>query len=140
MHYITNLYVNPHPPASIRFVYAYIVIAHEILKYLYKRNAIKEICMMTEVGIYFDRVYYDAETFDLSLAALAYTERGTKHLQELHDGWNELRGDLQNVAYISLKNNEPVDFEKHVWVDNDGNIMYSKLYERFGNDEVDKKS
>ena len=27
-----------------------------------------------------------------------------------------------------------------IWVDNDGNIMYSKLYERFGNDEVDKKS
>ena len=81
-----------------------------------------------------------SETFDLSLAALAYTERGTKHLQELHDGWNELRGDLQNVAYISLKYNKPVDFEKHVWVDNDGNIMYSKLYEKFGNDEVDKKS
>ena len=46
-----------------------------------------------------------------------------KHLEELHMGWNQLRNELESVAYVSLKTNDPVDFTEYVWVDKDGNMI-----------------
>lgn len=122
MHYMQDLYAGDHPPASIRFVYAFVVIVRSIFVQIEGISAIREICAIVEVGIYFDRVYFDAKTFDLSLSALAYTERGMKHLEELHMGWNQVREELESVSYISLKVNEPVDFKKYVWVTDDGDM------------------
>ena len=122
MHYMHDLYASDHPPASIRFVYAYMTMMYIFLAQHEKLRAIKEIYAIVEVGIYFDRIYFDATTFDLSLVALAYTERGLKHLEELHMGWNQVRKELESVAYVSLKTNDPVDFIKYVWVDKDGNM------------------
>lgn len=79
--------------------------------------------------MYFDRVYYEADTFDLSLSALAYTKRGTRHLDDLHNGWNEIRDELAKVSYVSLKYNEPIDFTKHTWVNEDGSMILDNLHE-----------
>lgn len=123
MHYMHDLYVSDHPPASIRFIYAFMSMTHIILAQIEEESAIKELNIIAEVGVYFDRMYFDADTFDLSLSALAYTERGMKHLEELHMGWNQLRNELESVAYVSLKTNDPVDFTEYVWVDKDGNMI-----------------
>lgn len=130
MHYMEDLYASVHPAASIRFVYTFIVISNGIINLMGKKVAFKELWDIIEVGIYFDRVYYDADTFDLSLSALAYTKKGTRHLDDLHRGWNEVRDELVKVSYISLKYNEPIDFTNHVWVDKDGNMMLNNLYEK----------
>ena len=129
MHYMVDLYANNHPAASIRFVYTSMVISNGILNLMSKQAAFKELWDIIEVSIYFDRVYYDADTFDLSLAALAYTKRGTRHLNDLHTGWNEVRDELEKVSYVSLKYNEPIDFTNHVWVDKDGNMILDNFYE-----------
>ena len=129
MHYIKDLYANDHPPASTRFVYTFMVMVYCIINEIDEISAVKEISTIAKVGTYFDRVYYDADTFDLSLTALAFTERGTRHLDDLHNGWNEVRDKLESVSYILLKYNEPIDFETLSWLDGDGNIIHSKCYE-----------
>lgn len=127
MHNMTNLYVRDHPPASIRFVYSFISIVRISLAQFKRSSAYKEIRDIVEAGIYFDRIYYDADTFDYSLVALAFTDRGMKHLEELHMGWNQVRKELESVAYVSLKMNEPVDFTQCVWVDKGGNMKFADV-------------
>lgn len=49
----------------------------------------------TELCIYFDKVYYDSESIDLTLIVFAYTKRGMDYLEGLHNEWNKVRKKLE---------------------------------------------
>lgn len=66
-----------HPPASTRIVYAFIAIAMYLgTNYSNKYDYFMELNILSELCIYFDRIYYDSETMDLTLIAFAYTKKG----------------------------------------------------------------
>ena len=82
----------------------------------------KVLVSISELGIYYDRVYCDAISFDSSLIALGFSDRGAIHLNKLHRGWNVIRTKLESVAHVKLRINEEIDFRENVWVDDKGNI------------------
>ncbi len=125
--YPKNLYAKEHPPASIRFVYVFAVLAYCISHETDERNALEIINRTVSLGIYFDRIYYDAETFKESLSALAYTTRGTGHIDELHMGWNAVRKKLRKFAHVKLRRNQRLNMQELSWVNCNGEIIQSKL-------------
>ena len=123
---LVDLFSRDHPPASIRFVYALCVMTLYIGVEMDEKY--KEVLrQIADMGIYFDRIYYMSNKLSESLSALGYSKKGMKHLNILHEGWNELREKLDSVAYIYLRKNEPIDFTELAWVDRFGDFKIDKL-------------
>lgn len=125
--HIKDLLISDHPVASIRIIYSFSAMVLYMNCDYNLANSLEYyeiIWKITEVCIYYDRIYYDAETLDLSLTALGYSQKGMDHLNVLHEGWNDIKKKLEKVAYIKLKDNEKVDFKKFVWVDEKGDFIY----------------
>ncbi|MBQ8940885.1 MAG: hypothetical protein IJ062_03540 [Firmicutes bacterium] len=85
--------------------------------YIIEYNKIIELC------IYFDRVYYDSETIDLTLIAFAFTKKGMNYLEQLHNEWNDVRELLEPNALIKLRTNEKLNTNKLYFLDNKGNFI-----------------
>ena len=124
---IINLWETSHPYASIRMAYSI-----SIMEYFYANHGVdlSEVVLaikkIADVSIYFDRVYYDADSLEKSLLALAYTEKGMEHIAQLDKGWNSLKKKLKNYAHIELRDSDNLritDMKKRAWVTENGNFM-----------------
>lgn len=124
---IMNLWETSHPYSSIRMAYSI-----SVMTYCYNTfgvdlsEVVSDIKKIAELGIYFDRVYYDADSLKLSLLALAYTEKGMGHIAELTKGWSLLKKKLKKNAYIELRDSEKIrvtDIQKGSWVTENGDFM-----------------
>lgn len=124
---IMNLWETSHPYASIRMAYSI-----SIMEYCYTNHGadLSEVVLaikkLAEVSIYFDRVYYDADSLKKSLLALAYTEKGMEHIAELNKGWDLLKKKLKNYAYIELRSSDRIritDMQRQAWVAENGEFM-----------------
>lgn len=118
-----------HPPASTRIVYAFNVMAVYLeTNYSDKYDYINELKNLSELCIYFDRVYYDSESIDLTLIAFAYTKRGMDYLEGLHNEWNNVRKKLLPNAFIQLRMNESLDTSNMYFLDDGGKFIPEKIY------------
>ena len=124
---IIDLWATSHPYASIRMAYSI-----AIIEYFYTNHGIDSVEVLsaikklTEVSIYFDRVYYDADSLEKSLLALAYTEKGMQHVVDLDKGWNSLKKKLKNYSYIELRDADKLylsNMKKNAWVTENGKFM-----------------
>lgn len=117
-----------HPPASIRIVYVFFVMAMYLgTNYSNEYDYYTELKRLSELCIYFDRIYYDSDTMDLTLIAFAYTQKGMNYLEGLHNEWNEVKKILEPNALINLRTNEPLDISKMYFLDDEGNFISEKV-------------
>lgn len=117
-----------HPPASTRIVYAFNAIAVYLgTNYSNKYDYISELKNLSELCIYFDRVYYDSETIELTLIAFAYTKKGMDYLEGLHNEWNEVRKKLEPNAFIKLRINESLDTSNLYFLDDGGKFISDRV-------------
>lgn len=117
-----------HPPASTRIVYAFIAIAMYLgTNYSNKYDYFMELNILSELCIYFDRIYYDSETMDLTLIAFAYTKKGMDYLEGLHNEWNEVKKILELNAFIKLRTNELLDISNMYFLDGEGKFIPEKV-------------
>ena len=117
-----------HPPASTRIVYAFNVIAVYLeTNYSNKYDYITELINLSELCIYFDRVYYDSETVELKLIAFAYTKKGMDYLEGLHNEWNKVKEMLEPNAFIKLRTNESLDTSNLYFLDAGGKFISERV-------------
>ena len=117
-----------HPPASTRIVYVFTVMAMYLeTNYSNKYDYFKELDSLSELCIYFDRIYYDSETMDLTLIAFAYTKKGLDYLEGLHNEWNEVKKLLEPNAYIKLRTNELLDISNMYFLDGERKFIPEKV-------------
>ena len=117
-----------HPPASTRIVYVFTVMSMYLeTNYSNKYDYFKELDSLSELCIYFDRIYYDSETMDLTLIAFAYTKKGLDYLEGLHNEWNEVKKLLEPNAYIKLRTNELLDISNMYFLDGEGKFIPEKV-------------
>ncbi len=116
-----------HPPAGIRETHVMCRIMYDLMNTLENNKHIdvyKDIC---ELCMYFDRVYYDSYTIDLALFTIAYTKKGSQYLETLHNGWTDIRKELEPYAYIKLKTLEKINIQDDYWINSNGEMMYDKI-------------
>lgn len=86
---ITTIDVNKmdHPPASIRIHYSLSIILAYLKEIMKKEHLLYLMNEVTELCVYFDRVYYDSDAIELALFAYAYTFAGQEYAKTLYNGW-----------------------------------------------------
>lgn len=125
---IKDMSLYSHPPASTRIVYAFLAISMYLgTNYDNKYDYYVELNILSELCIYFDRIYYDGETIDLTLIAFAYTKKGVDYLEGLHNEWNEVKKILEPHAFIKLRTNEPLDTGNMYFLDDKGKFIPEKV-------------
>lgn len=123
-----NISLYSHPPASTRIVYVFNVITMYLAtNYSKKHDFFIELTNLLELCIYFDKIYYDGETIDLTLIAFAYTKKGMAYLEGLHNEWNEVKKILEPNAFIKLRTNESLDISNMYFLDGEGKFIPEKV-------------
>lgn len=113
-----------HPPASIRIVQALsLLLRYGTNLFNNKKRLLEVVYELVELCIYFDRIYYDSETVDLTLVAYGYTPRGTEYLQFLYDKWKYVRKQLEKHAQIKLREAESLNANKNYFLNNQGELL-----------------
>lgn len=126
-----------HPPASVRVIYSISVMMKYLVDIVDKIQLLYVMENMTEVCIYFDRIYYDSDTIEQALFAYAYTPTGQEYMKELFNGWNKIKDKLSHLAYISLRNESTSELENKYFLNNDGNLLRIMNMEKRENEFYD---
>jgi len=125
---IDNLWRNDHPFASVRIVYTLMIITDYYANHGVSESELYDaVINITEVCIYFDRVYYDSDTLDKSLIALGYTKEGLKHIEDLDSGWGVVRNSLKEYAFIELRESDKLRIRDNAWITKDGKFNIRQI-------------
>lgn len=137
---INNLWKSDHPFASIRTVYTLMVITNYYAKHGVCDNELMDVIIsITDVCIYFDKIYYDSDTLEKSLIALGYTEEGLKHIEDLDNGWAGVRNSLREYAYIELRETNYLKIRDNAWISKDGQFIKREMNPKLLNYFVRKR-
>lgn len=122
---ITTININQldHPPASIRMNYSFAVIITCLSNIINKEQLIRVINQLFELCVYFDRVYYDADSTEKTLFAYSFTQAGQEYVKASFDGWPSIKDKLSSAAYINLRDNDTVEGNNRHFLNSEGKLM-----------------
>lgn len=122
---ITTIDVNKmdHPPASIRIHYSLSIILAYLKEIMKKEHLLYLMNEVTELCVYFDRVYYDSDAIELALFAYAYTFAGQEYAKTLYNGWKMVKEKISDYAYISLREDSNSNEKNMHFLNNDGKLL-----------------
>lgn len=113
-----------HPPASVRIVHASsLLLRYGTNLFSNKEKLLSVVYELVDLCIYFDRIYYDSDTVEMTLIDYGYTPKGTEYLQSLYDKWKYVRKKLETYAQIELREVESLNSNQNYFLNNQGEFV-----------------